>query len=190
MNAPELVRRIEEVGGTLSLNGDRIRYELPEDAAPMIEVLRRHRTEVIQVLREREPLPEAAQVICSSDADNSQPPGKSHPDPYAVGLEKTTQSGPPAMPKGVRLLQWAPQLPPVAIESWAVVNDVSQFIRTTLSQLQAAMAGKNWLAGNRSVRELIDRLEQVGVKVSVEERDECEQRNRSRHRNGGDTKCL
>ena len=73
------------------------------------------------------------------------------------------------MPKGVRLLQWAPQLPPVAIESWAVVNDVPQFIQTTLSQLQAAMAGKNWLAGNRSVRELVDRLEQVGVKVSVEE---------------------
>src|SRR5664280_380442 len=71
--------------------------------------------------------------------------------------------------KGVRLLQWAPQLPPVAIESWAVVNDVLQFIQTTLSQLQAAMDGRNWLAGNRSVRELVDRLEQVGVKVSVEE---------------------
>ena len=29
------------------------------------------------------------------------------------------------------------------------------------------MAGKNWLAGNWSVRELVDRLEQVGVQVDV-----------------------
>jgi hypothetical protein len=73
------------------------------------------------------------------------------------------------MPKGVRLLQWAPQLPPVAIERWAIVNDVPQFIQATLGQLEAAMAGKNWLAGNRSVRELVERLEQVGVKVEIEE---------------------
>ena len=153
MTAPELIQTIEAAGGVLTLRGDRIRYELPEDSAPLIEVLRRYRDEVLGVLRERE-----------------RPEGKqSQPDPYAVALEKTIQSGPPPMPKGVRLLQWAPQLPPVAIESWAVVNDVLQFIQTTLSQLQAAMDGRNWLAGNRSVRELVDRLEQVGVKVSVEE---------------------
>ena len=58
------------------------------------------------------------------------------------------------MPRGVRLLKWAPQLPPVAIESWAIVNDVPQFIQTTLTQLQAAMIGDNWLAGNWPVREL------------------------------------
>jgi hypothetical protein len=154
MTAPELLATIESIGGVLSLNGDRIHYELPEDAAPMLDVLRQCRDEVVRLLRGRE-----GPQIC----------GKSHPDPYAVALEKTIQSGPPPMPKGVRLLQWAPQLPPVAIESWAVVNDVLQFIQTTLSQLQAAMDGRNWLAGNRSVRELVDRLEQVGVKVSVEE---------------------
>jgi hypothetical protein len=154
MTAPELIETIESVGGILTLNGDRIHYELPEDAAPMLDVLRQCRDEVVRLLRGRE---------------GPQIRGKSHPDPYAVALEKTIQSGPPPMPKGVRLLQWAPQLPPVAIESWAVVNDVLQFIQTTLSQLQAAMDGRNWLAGNRSVRELVDRLEQVGVKVSVEE---------------------
>ena len=72
------------------------------------------------------------------------------------------------MPTGVRLLRWVPERPPVVIERWAVVNDVPQFIQTTLGQLQAAMAGKNWLAGNRSVRELVERLEQVGVKVEIE----------------------
>lgn len=168
MTAPELIHRIESAGGVLTLRGDRIRYELPEDAASMVEVLRQHRTEVIQVLRERERT-EADHATSGSDVDGVQVCGKSYPDPYAVALERTIQSSPPPMPKGVRLLQWAPQLPPVAIESWAVVNDVPQFIQVTLRQLQAAMAGKNWRAGNRSVRELVERLEQVGVKVRVEE---------------------
>jgi len=72
------------------------------------------------------------------------------------------------MPPGVTLVQWAPLSPPVAIESWAVVTDVPRFVQTTLRQLQSAISGENWLAGNRSVRELVERLEQVGVKVSVE----------------------
>lgn len=152
MTAPELIQTIEAAGGVLTLRGDRIRYELPEDAAPMIEALRQHRDDVFGVLRERQ-RPEG---------------GRTHPDPYAVALKETTHSEAPPMPKGVRLLQWAPKRPPVTIESWSVVNNVPRFIRTTFGQLQAAMAGKDWLAGNRSVRELVERLEQVGVNISVE----------------------
>src|SRR5580704_7815052 len=158
MTAPELIQIIEAVGGVLTLKDDRIRYELPDHAASMIEVLRQNRDEVFRLLREREP-PEGchvheAQTTCWNSADGSQVRGKCHADPYAVALEKMTQSGPPPMPKGVSLLQWSPERPPVAIESWAVVNDVPQFIQTTLGQLQAVMAGKNWLAGNRLVRDL------------------------------------
>jgi hypothetical protein len=100
-------------------------------------------------------------------ADGSMVCGLCHPDPYTVALEGTAQIEPQPMPKGVTLLRWAPERPPVAIERWAVVNDVPQFIQTTLRQLQAAMAGENWLAGNCSVRELVDRLEQVGVNVTA-----------------------
>jgi hypothetical protein len=152
MTAPELLTTIESIGGVLSLNGDRIHYELPEDAAPMLDVLRQCRDEVVRLLRGRER---------SED-------GKSHSDPYTVALEKAAQAGPPPMPHGVTLLEWAPLSPPVAIESWAVVTDVPQFVQTTLGQLQAAMAGKSWIAGNWSVRELVERLEQVGVKVEIE----------------------
>jgi hypothetical protein len=36
---------------------------------------------------------------------------------------------------------------PVAIETWAIVNDAPEFVRTTLEQLgAAALAGENWLA--------------------------------------------
>jgi hypothetical protein len=103
--------------------------------------------------------------------DGSQAPGPRDPDPYTVAVQDSKSSYPPDMPETVRLLKWQPREPPVAITSWAVVNDVPQFIETTLGQLQAAMIGNNWLAGNWSVRELVDRLEQVGVKVSVEDRD-------------------
>jgi hypothetical protein len=171
MTAPELIREIESVGGVLTIKGARIRYELPENAAPMIDALRQHRDEVFRVLRERERSERCyihqAETTWWARADGSPVCGKCHPDPYAVATEKAIQTERPQMPKGVRLLRWAPERPPVAIESWAVVNDVPPFIQTTLDQLQAALAGENWLAGNCSVRELIDRLEQVGVKVCV-----------------------
>jgi hypothetical protein len=171
MTAPELIQKIEAAGGVLTLKGARIRYELPDDAAPMIGVLRQCRDEVFRILRERE-RPERcyihqAHTTWWTRADGSQVCGKCHPDPYAVAVEDAAQSEPHPVPKGVTLLRWAPERPPVAIEKWVIVNDVPQFIHTTLGQLQAAMAGDSWLAGNCSVRELVERLEQVGVKVSV-----------------------
>jgi len=42
------------------------------------------------------------------------------------------------------------------------------FITATLRDLEAALAGKEWLAGNRNVREILETLEQVGVKLRVE----------------------
>ena len=72
------------------------------------------------------------------------------------------------MPPGVRLVEWHPKRPPVVIERYSVVNDVVLFAQHTLEELGFALAGRNWLAGNRSVRELVDRLEEVGVKVEVQ----------------------
>ena len=73
----------------------------------------------------------------------------------------------PAMAAGIGLLAWQPKPPPVAITTWAVVTDIPRFIRSTLKQLEAALRGDNWLAGNWSVRDLLERLEQVGVTVEV-----------------------
>jgi len=141
MTVPELVQQIEAIGGVLTLCGERIRYELPQGiAGPRLAALLQNRDEVLRVLRERE----RAEGCCLH-----QP----HPQP---------------MPEGVILREWAPKQPPVVIETWSVVNDVSLFIQLTLAQLEAAVANKNWMAGNWSVRELVERLEQVGVKVRVE----------------------
>ena len=83
-------------------------------------------------------------------------------------VELLRQRDIPPMPSGVRLIHWSPKPPPVAIQRCSVVNDVHLFARTTLRQLEFAMAGNNWLAGNWSVRELVDRLEAVGVVVELQ----------------------
>jgi hypothetical protein len=71
------------------------------------------------------------------------------------------------MPKGVRLIEWNLKQPPVAIESFAVVTDPDLFARTTLEQLRIALAEpKRWVGW--SVPQLIDRLAQVGVLVTLE----------------------
>lgn len=51
------VDRIRELGGELFLDGDKIRYRIPNDSPEvreLLESLRRDRDEVIRVLRERQ----------------------------------------------------------------------------------------------------------------------------------------
>jgi hypothetical protein len=76
----------------------------------------------------------------------------------------------PPMPSGVRLVHWDPKTPPIILTRWSIVMDPALFIESTLRELNAALKGQNWLAGNWSVRELTERLEQVGVRVEVDER--------------------
>ena len=66
----------------------------------------------------------------------------------------------PPMPEGVRLIRWEPKIAPVALTKVEVVNDVPRFVAMTLLELKAAMEGKPYLSGHRSVRDLVDRLEE------------------------------
>ena len=73
----------------------------------------------------------------------------------------------PAMPPGVRLLDWNLKQPPVAIDTCSVVTDPALFVRTTLEQLRVALAKpERWVGW--TVVQLIDRLRQVGVDVGLE----------------------
>jgi len=89
-----------------------------------------------------------------------------HKDEILVLLKRREEI--PTMPPGVRLVQWQPKLAPVILTHFAVVTDVSRFISMTLLELKAALSGKRWLAGHRTARELVDRLEQCGVLVEIE----------------------
>lgn len=73
----------------------------------------------------------------------------------------------PRMPNGVQLVSWCPKEAPIVITRWSVVADLHRFVRSTLQELEAALAGNNWLASNWSVQELVDRLEQVGARVRI-----------------------
>jgi hypothetical protein len=78
------------------------------------------------------------------------------------------------MPSGVRLVDWEPKPAPVTLTQFSVVTDVDRFIRMTLLELKAALAGKRWQASHWSVRDLVDRLEQCGVRLRIEEK--CNER--------------
>jgi hypothetical protein len=80
---------------------------------------------------------------------------------------------PPPMPPGVRLLKWQPKDPPIAIVHMGIVSNVPKFVAATMLQLRARLEGKDSLAGNWSLRELLDRLEQVGVAVEIESTPIC-----------------
>ena len=54
MNPVDLVLRVEACGGVLMLNGDRLRYGLPQEATALVEPLKQHRDEVVRILRQRE----------------------------------------------------------------------------------------------------------------------------------------
>jgi hypothetical protein len=76
----------------------------------------------------------------------------------------------PSMPPQVRLLDWSPKEPPIAVESCSVVVDARLFIRITLAQLGVALAKpRRWMGW--SVPQLVDRLRQAGVRVELEQPD-------------------
>jgi hypothetical protein len=85
-----------------------------------------------------------------------------------AALPKTEDDVRALLPPGVRLAAFRPTRPPLLISRLSVVSNVPLFIGTTLEHLRAAREGRSWLAGNWSVRELMEVLEQVGVKVEVE----------------------
>ena len=171
MTAPELIQQIENLGGSLGIDGDRIRVLLTPEAETWVPELQRTRDEVFRVLLERDH-PAACPVHGAGAtwwnlADGTAVCGRCHPDPFDTVGRVAAQSEPVAMPAGVRLLRWAPKQPPIAVTTFSVVTDPQKFIEGTLQQLEAALRGNVMAAGNWSVRDLCERLEQVGVRVDV-----------------------
>jgi hypothetical protein len=141
--------------------------------APVLERLRAKRDQVVALLIQRASLGLTTDCYIHGQGVPSwqRPTGRlvcraCHPSPHESDKQNSDL---PAIPPGVRLRAWDPKQPPVVLERWSVVTDTHKFALATLEQLRAAMAGQNWLAGNWSVRELVDRLEQVGVSVELDE---------------------
>jgi hypothetical protein len=75
-----------------------------------------------------------------------------------------------AMPAGVRLIRWQPVPAPVRLSECSTVTDTEKFIRTTLTQLEAALEGRNWQSGNWGLSGLLERLAAVGCVVELRDR--------------------
>ncbi len=58
MNAPELLEAVQNLGGSLTLSGERIQYTLPDSAAWLVTELKQHQEELIGLLREGETPPQ------------------------------------------------------------------------------------------------------------------------------------
>jgi hypothetical protein len=97
--------------------------------------------------------------------------GEAHPSKPSEPPTNAMPLACPAMPEGIRLVCWDPKPAPIALTKVEIVNDVPRFVSVTLLELKAALSGKRSLAGNRSVRDLIERLEECGVLVEVERGD-------------------
>jgi len=78
-----------------------------------------------------------------------------------------SRSAIPPMPEGIGLVRWEPKPAPIALTRVEIVTDVPRFVTMTLLALKASLMGNLWLAGNRSPRELIERLDECGVLVEV-----------------------
>jgi hypothetical protein len=74
----------------------------------------------------------------------------------------------PQMPAGVRLIRWQPVPAPVRLSQCDTVTDSERFIRTSLAQLEAAMKGRNWQAGNWGLYGLLERLALCGCVIALD----------------------
>jgi len=168
MTAEEAIRALEGVGGRVELaDGDRVLVRAaPSSLAPILRAMKR---DIVALLRRRDSC-----YIHGPEADFWERPeggrvcGQCHPDPRSLPDPRAIPKSPPLMPRGVKLVAWRPVLQPVVLNAYTVVGDVGAFISYTLGQLAVALEGKPWQAGNWTARELMERLEQVGVKVEIE----------------------
>jgi hypothetical protein len=64
----------------------------------------------------------------------------------------------PAVPRGVRIVRWAPVDPPFPLNRFSTVTNSLAFIHATTQQLEHRLAGNDLLAGNWSPTELINDL--------------------------------
>ena len=54
MRPVQIVEAVLAAGGVLESDGNHIRYRLPKQATPLLDELRRHKADVLYLLRQRE----------------------------------------------------------------------------------------------------------------------------------------
>jgi hypothetical protein len=63
MQTDELLVTVSAAGGQLWLEGGKLRARLPESLRPMVDVLREHRVEIIELLAQRPAMPAGVRLV-------------------------------------------------------------------------------------------------------------------------------
>ncbi len=148
--AAELVQIVESAGGRFKIDGDRLGIVPGKAAEPVMESLRQHKREIINLLQTR------------SDSEPDPDPARAEPMPALPGNM-------PALPSGVRLIRWEPKSAPIKLSRCSTVTHAEKFIATTLLQLSARLSGQSWQSGNWSLSTLIERLAACGCVVALDD---------------------
>ena len=63
-SAMEILETINAAGGQLWLvDGERLRYRLPENLAPLLEVIRERKPDIVELLAQRPPMPAGVRLV-------------------------------------------------------------------------------------------------------------------------------
>jgi hypothetical protein len=137
----ELIELVESLGGRFMVDGDRLGIVPATAAAPVVEQLREHKAQIIDLLKSR----------------TSADPAAEHSPTM------------PPMPQGAKLIRWKPRTAPVRLSPCSTVTDTEKFIHTTLAQLGAHLKGAKFVDGGWGLSGLLDRLEACGCVVTLDD---------------------
>jgi hypothetical protein len=63
MQAGEIIRTVYDAGGQLWLEGDKVRARLPENLRPLVDIIREHKPEIVELLGQRPIMPAGVRLL-------------------------------------------------------------------------------------------------------------------------------
>lgn len=138
---PSPIDRIRELGGSLTLEGEKIKYRIPadsEEARELLAEVRKDREAYIALLRDRE----------------SKPP--------------TIEEVRATLPSGVKLVSYHPKQTPFPVAPVSVITNAGKFFQAYLRDLHWRMEHPDRCAAP-PLRDILAKLADAGLELQLEE---------------------
>lgn len=137
--ATSLIDRLRELGGEVHLEGERIKYAIPDtpEADRIIDAIRADRRPVVKALKQEEI--------------------------KSPSLEEVRAT----LPRGVKLVSYAPKQAPFAVAPVSVVTNAGRFYRAYLADLQERLAKPEGYSCP-PLGDILAKLGDAGLEIKVE----------------------